>query len=128
AAVGLLIAYVARRDHWTAADWRGFVRVFVGFAALLVADGLLTLLLRSGVPPYLLGGAISLPWISGLLQLVVVVGLFVLVNFWVAYLIRWLLRIDGLSVRYGGRRLFEQLFGGATLVVIGLLALGAVPL
>src|SRR3546814_2957178 len=66
--------------------------------------------------------------ISGMLQLVVVVGLFVLVNFWVAYIIRWLLRVEGLSVRYGGRRLFEQAFGYATLISLALLALGVVPL
>src|SRR3546814_4587037 len=66
--------------------------------------------------------------ISGMLQLIVAVGLFVLVNFWVAYIIRWLLRVEGLSVRYGGRRLFERAFGYATLISLALLALGVVPL
>lgn len=126
AAIILLIVYVARRDHWSASDTKGFRRVFLGFAAFLLLDGIIAWAIRSGVPPY--WGPVSLPSISGMLQLVVVVGLFVLVNFWVAYIIRWLLRIEGLSVRYGGRRLFEQAFGYATLISLSLLALGMVPL
>jgi predicted acylesterase/phospholipase RssA len=128
AVIGLLIVYVAHRDDWPRSDLKGFINIFGGFVFLFVLDAILAWLIRAGVPPYWLWGAISLPWISGLLQLIAVVGLFVLVNFWVAYLIRWLLRTEALSVRYGGRRLFEQFFGTATLVSLALLALGAVPL
>jgi hypothetical protein len=128
AAVALLILYIARRDRWPSAEAKGFIRVYAGFAAFLILDGMLAWFIRLGFPPYPLGGIISLPLFSGLLQLIVAVGLFVLVNFWVAYIIRWLLRVEGLSVRYGGRRLFEQAFGYATLISLALLALGVVPL
>ena len=128
AVAGLLIAYVARRDRWTGSDLKGFAQIYGVVAALSLADALIAGAIAAGCPPYLLSGTISLPWISGLLQLVVLVGVFVLVNFWVAYLIRWLTRVEGLSVRYGGRRLFEQFFGAATLLSLALLALGVVPL
>jgi len=124
----LLIVYVAHRDNWPRSDLKGFAAIFAGFTALFVLDAILGWLIQAGVPPYFLWESVSLPWISGLLQLVAVIGLFVLANFWVAYLIRWLLRVEGLSVRYGGRRLFEQFFGMTTLVSLALLALGAVPL
>lgn len=124
---GALIAYVGWRDSWSASEFKGFVRVAGGFAALFVIDWVLAGLVGAGHLTVPVVG-LSLPWLAGLVQLVAAVGLFVLVNFWVAYLIRWLLRVEGLSVRYGGRRLFEQFFGGATVVTLALLALGIVPL
>lgn len=127
AVIALLIWSVARRDRWSWPDARGFFIIFLIFAGCFALDGLFLwwISVERASPHY---GPISLPWISALLQLIVVVGLFVLVNFWVAYLIRWLLRTENLSVTYGGRRLFEIVFGLATVVSLSLLAVGTVPL
>ncbi len=127
-ALAVLIFYLVRRHKWEKRDWWGFVLIFAGFAALFVADAALAWYARSGGTIVVLWGVVNLAWVAGLIQLVALVGAVVLANFWIAYIIRWYLRIEGLSVRYGGRRVFEQFFGFATPIVIALLVLAAVPL
>ena len=127
AAAGALILYVAHRDTLAASEWKSFALVFAGFGGLFAADFLLGWLLGRGLPPTILWGTINWGWVAGLIQILALVGFFVFLNFWVAYLIRWLLRTEGLSVRYGGRRLFELVFGYALVGIIALLVVGAVP-
>ncbi len=128
AAAVLLYFYVSRHDELVASEWQGFAHVFAAIGALFVMDGLLAGALRWGLPQNFLWGTVNLGWLAGLIQVVALVGLFVFLNFWIAYLIRWLLRREGLSIRYGGRRLFERAFGYVVLGVIGLLVLGSIPL
>ena len=126
--VGLLIEYLRIRHGWGTRERVSFLKILAGFVGLYAADALLAWHVQSGGSLYWFWGAVNLAWVAGSIQLVAIVGAFVLANFWIAYIIRWFLRVEGLTVRYGGRRVFEQFFGFATPIAIGLLVLTAVPL
>jgi hypothetical protein len=128
AVLALLLAYVAHRDKWELRDWVGFVKIAAVFLLLFVLDGLLAHQVQTKPDLVAADGTSNLAWVSGVAQLVAIVGAFVLTNFWVAYGIRWFLRIGGISVRYSGRRVFEMFFGYAIPIIIALIILTAIPL
>ena len=126
--IALLIEYLRIHHRWGTQERGSFLKILGVFVGLYAADALLAWHVQSGGALYWFWGAVNLAWVAGSIQLVAIVGVFVLANFWIAYIIRWFLRVEGLTVRYGGRRIFEQFFGFATPITIGLLVLTAVPL
>ncbi|MEM8917061.1 MAG: hypothetical protein AAGC83_14565, partial [Pseudomonadota bacterium] len=114
--------FSAKTGH-SPTNWRGFRNLFIGFAVLFVLDGAIAIFVaQNGQVTPLLGR------ISGVLQFACAIGFVVLANFWIAYSVRHFLQIEGMSIRYAGRRVFEILFGYAIPTFLGLLALGIIPL
>lgn len=108
-------------------DWYGLRNLFIGFTIIFLLDGLLTVAVQ------LAGSSQPHQWLdlarlSGALQFGGAIGFVVLANFWVAFLVRHLLQIDGMSIRYAGRRVFERFFGTALPICVGLIALGILPI
>ena len=116
-----------RHDEQKIKDMVGLRNLFAGFVVLFALDGLLII-------AYTLAGTLTpWPWInfgllSGFIQFAVGVGFVVLANFWVAMLIRILLQVDGISIHYSGRRVFETFFGYSLPICLALIALGILPI
>lgn len=116
-----------QHDGQTLKEWRGLRNLFIGFVVLFIADGFVILgVIGAGtITPH---RWLNFGFISGGIQFAVAIGFIVLANFWVAMLIRFILRDEGMSIRYSGRRVFEKFFGYSLPVSLILVAIGILPI
>lgn len=121
------IAITSGWDELFKGSWRGMVNLLIGFAVIIGVDGIAMVAVQEmgTTKPH---SWINLGRISGAMQFSAAIGLVVLANFWTAYFVRGTLRVEGMSIRYGGRRVFEIFFGYCLPIAIGLAAIGSIPI